>query len=90
MLERKCNEARSQGFSDSTKRFAQHFVTMKNKRHTADYDPLEQFAISEVQNDFALAVAAIDAFDQVDPAERARFAYFAAFEAKKSRSNPKP
>jgi hypothetical protein len=87
LLEKRCKEALGQGFSIEVKKFAQHLITMKNKRHQADYDPLEKFAISDVENDLSLARSALTGFDKVVAAERARFAYFASLDGKKLRTN---
>ncbi len=87
LLEKRCKEVLGHAFSEEVKRFAQHIISMKNKRHRADYDPLEKFSISDVKNDLSRAVAALDALDRVDPAEQARFAYFVAIDGKKLRGN---
>ena len=83
VLDKKCKAALGQAFDVEVKRFAQSIVTMKNKRHDADYDPLKKFVISEVQNDLGIAAAALNGFDSIDAPQRARFAFFVALDAKR-------
>jgi uncharacterized protein (UPF0332 family) len=85
-LEKRCKEALSHAFAQEIKTFAQCIITLKNKRHDADYDPLAKFAISEVENDLRLARAALTGFENAAPLERARFAYFVALEGKRGKA----
>lgn len=73
--EKRCQAvAQGSDFSLEIKRFAKHFVTLKNKRELADYHPLETFSISVVKNDLATTETRLQAFWNADPKERAAFA----------------
>lgn len=80
LIERRCKDILSQDFSNEVKRFAQHVISLKNKRQSADYDPLDRFAISDVRNDLDIAETALDGLDRATPQERTRFAFFVSLD----------
>jgi hypothetical protein len=53
--------------------FANTFVTMQTKRHSADYDPYSKFAKSEVTQDIATVVEAIIKFRSAPAKDRRAF-----------------
>ena len=53
--------------------FANAFVTMQEKRHSADYDPLAKFTKSEVLQDLILVEKAIKDFHNEDKKDRRAF-----------------
>lgn len=73
--EQRCKSvAQGKSYSKEIKRFATHFVTMKNKRELADYHPLEKLDISVVRNDLELTETNYEHFWTTDSAERISFA----------------
>ncbi len=75
--EKRCKAiARGDDFSANLRRFAKHFVTMKNKREAADYNPLEKFAVSVVRNDLETTETFLEKFWSADPQERTAFSCF--------------
>lgn len=75
-IEKRCSEVLKQGFDDRIKDFARQLISLKNKRHRADYDPLSKWSISEVENDLEAVTKIMSDYEMTDPAERVRFAYF--------------
>lgn len=73
---KKCREIQGHDFSEEIKTVAQLFVTMRSKREFSDYDPLQRFAFSSVNNDLGAVDHALTALDQVSLVELARFAFF--------------
>ena len=59
--------------------FANAFVSLQVKRHTADYDPKAKFSKSEVKNDVLLARQAIDDFGKATMKDRRAFAAHVLF-----------
>ncbi|WP_284165243.1 hypothetical protein [Frigidibacter sp. SD6-1] len=75
--ERRCKAVAQGGeFSAEIARFAKLFIELKNKRESADYDPLDKFAVSIVRNDLEKVESRLQAFWKADSAERAAFACF--------------
>lgn len=75
--EKRCKAlARGDDFAVEFRRFAKHFVTMKNKREAADYGPLEKFAVSIVKNDLETTETVLSGFWGADAAERTTFACY--------------
>lgn len=73
--EKQCKSiARGEDYSVTLRRFAKHFVTLKNKREAADYHPLETFSISIARNDLATTETRLRDFWTVDAGERTAFA----------------
>ena len=60
-------------FPEEIRKFTEHFVTMQVERHKADYDPLEAFTRSGVQQQILESRTAISVFEQV--AEHLRYSY---------------
>jgi uncharacterized protein (UPF0332 family) len=63
--------------------FANAFVNMQIKRHSADYDPTSQFSKSEVIQDIAIVKAAIEAFSRQPKKDRLAFCAFVLFRKRK-------
>jgi uncharacterized protein (UPF0332 family) len=59
--------------------FANTFVTMQTKRHSADYDPTAKFSKSEVVQDIATVKQAIEAFSMQPRKDRIAFCAFVLF-----------
>ena len=59
--------------------FANTFVTMQTKRHSADYDPTARFTKSEVVQDIATVRQAIEAFNGQPRKDRIAFCAFVLF-----------
>lgn len=55
--------------------FATHFVSLKNKREEADYDPLQTFDVEKVRNDLEVIETRLAGFWSAPKAERAAFAF---------------
>ncbi|MCC6006595.1 MAG: hypothetical protein JJU40_02840 [Rhodobacteraceae bacterium] len=82
--ERRCREiVKEKGFALGISRFAGHFVMLKNKRESADYDPLGIFDVGIVAEDLRITEARIADFWDSDPAERSAFAWHVAFKPRK-------
>lgn len=79
-VEKRCRDAQAEtsGFSDPEKRFAKAFVSLKNKRTQADYDPLARLAISTVRNDIQLVESVLAEFWAIPSVDRVAFAYYLA------------
>ena len=81
--EQKCRSvARSGDFPQPIAAFAKLFVTLKNRREQADYDPLATFPVSEVMNHLQNAETRIEGFWQADQGQRTTFACFVALRFK--------
>jgi hypothetical protein len=73
--EKRCKSvAQSGDFASGISRFAKLFIELKNKRESADYDPLDKLSISIVRNDLEKVESRLQDFWKADPAERAAFA----------------
>jgi uncharacterized protein (UPF0332 family) len=59
--------------------FANTFVTMQTKRHSADYDPTAKFSKSEVVQDIATVKQAIEAFSMQPRKDCIAFCAFVLF-----------
>jgi hypothetical protein len=64
--------------------FANTFVTMQTKRHSADYDPSSRFAKSEVVQDMATVVEAIGKFRTATAKDRRAFCAHVLFKKRPS------
>lgn len=73
---KKCKEIATHEFCREVKAIARLFTTLKSKREMADYDPLQQFAKSQVENDIRAVKKAMTALDAVPAQELTRFAYY--------------
>jgi hypothetical protein len=59
--------------------FANHFVAMQEKRHSADYDPFYKFSKSEVANDIAITRRQISLFEACPKSDRRAFCAYVLF-----------
>ena len=62
-----------QKFPQDVQEFANLFVALQEKRHSADYDPAARFYKSAVGADIDQAEVAIKAFDMVPASDRRAF-----------------
>lgn len=69
-------------FPNSIQDFADAFVTLQEKRHSADYDPYAKFTKSDAKSDIALARQAIAGFNAASKKDRLAFCVHAAFKAR--------
>lgn len=74
-----CKDGLIQKFPKPIEDFANLFVQMQSKRHSADYDPAARFAKSEVIQDIASVEAAIKAFRAESVKDRRAFCAFVLF-----------
>lgn len=72
-----------QRFPGPIQDFAALFITMQQKRHSADYDPFHKSTKSEVNVDIARVEAAIAGFEGCDIIDRRAFAAFVIFKFRK-------
>ena len=87
--EKKCKRvAQGRMFSPEINRFAKHFITLKNKRERADYDPLEKFSISALRNDCQTTETRLRDFWKNPPEERTSFACYVALRMQRDRPVP--
>ena len=63
--------------------FASHFVRLQDRRHQADYDPVEPFYKSEVQRLIVETRTVLDEFEKADRRERRSFAALVLFRARR-------
>ncbi|NJO37132.1 MAG: hypothetical protein HC871_05300 [Rhizobiales bacterium] len=70
-------------FPKAIQDFANTFVALQEKRHTADYDPDARALKSEVALDIALAARAITDFEATPAKDRRAFAAFIIFKTRK-------
>ena len=61
-------------FPQEVRHFCEAFLLLQEKRHLADYDPTMHFALSEVQEDIALAERAIRNLQSLRPEDKKAFA----------------
>jgi hypothetical protein len=59
--------------------FANMFVTMQQKRHAADYDPMINLTKSEVANDIDLVERAVEDFKGTPAKDRRAFCIYVLF-----------
>lgn len=71
-----------QKFPKKVEDFANLFVTMQKKRHSADYDPFERFTKSEVVQDIATVRSALAAFRTVPTKDRRAFCTYLLFKTR--------
>jgi hypothetical protein len=71
--------ASSASFQKEIEDFANAFVLMPDRRHSADYDPHARFTKSEVVADLSLVETAIGGFDQADAKDRRAFCAYVLF-----------
>lgn len=67
------------GLGPDMKSFVSAVPSLKERRHSADYDPSARFKVAHVQQIIKDAQAAIDAFSCAAPDERASFLMLLAF-----------
>jgi len=84
-IEKQCRDKIIDRFGPALTKFAQQFVTFKDMRERADYDPLEKFEISALRTAIAIAESVLSQFDGCDETERRSFAFYLAF-----RLSPRP
>lgn len=70
------NQSVIKKFPKDVEDFANTFVDMQQKRHSADYDPEAKFFKSEVKQDIADADTVISRFNNVPQKDRRAFAAF--------------
>ena len=63
--------------------FANHFITMQDKRHKADYDPFVKFTKSETVADLMIAETVLDDFYRVAIKDRRAFCAHVIFRKRK-------
>ena len=63
-------------FPQEIEDFANTFVSLQEKRHSADYDPLAQFTKLEVKSDISSARKAIERFQSASLKDRRAFSAF--------------
>lgn len=63
--------------------FANTFVTLQDKRHSADYDPFARFTKSEVVADLSMVEAVIASFMKASLKDRRAFCAYAIFRPRK-------
>jgi hypothetical protein len=63
--------------------FANAFVAMQDKRHSADYDPHAKFTKSEVLNDISLVEKVIADFEGSDAKDRRAFCAYVLFKTRR-------
>lgn len=78
------NRAIIRKFPQDIEDFANAFVSLQEKRHSADYDPFSQFTKQEVRSDIAATRNTIERFRSTPVRDRRAFAAFVLF---KSRSD---
>ncbi len=76
---RSCESGIVTKFPKPIEDFANTFVTMQTKRHSADYDPTARFTKSEVVQDIATVRQAIEAFNGQPRKDRIAFCAFVLF-----------
>lgn len=74
-----CANGKMKKFPDPIRDFANQFVAMQKKRHSADYDPLARLAKSTVKADIAVARQTIKDFCAAPPKDRRAFCAFVLF-----------
>ena len=72
-------------FPQEVEDFANAFVSLQEKRHSADYDPFARFNKLEVESDIAAARRVIEGFQSASTKHRRAFAVYVLF---KTRADP--
>lgn len=78
-----CGKVRNNGFPVAIENFADHFCTMQEKRHNADYDPLARFVKSDVSSDIGMVRQAIRDYLACDIKDRRAFCAWVLFSSRK-------
>ena len=76
---RACQDKLLTNFPKPIEDFANTFVTMQTKRHSADYDPASKFTKSEVSQDIVMVREAIMGFSAQPLKDRRAFCAFVLF-----------
>lgn len=63
--------------------FANAFVSLQDKRHSADYDPHAKFLKSGVLNDIALVKTVMQNFEAADAKDRRAFCAYVLFKTRR-------
>lgn len=71
-----------QKFPKEVEDFANLFVAMQTKRHSADYDPFAKFTKSEVVQDIATVRITVAAFHTVPTKDRRAFCTYLLFKTR--------
>ena len=71
-------------FPQDIQDFANLFVSMQEKRHSADYDPLEKFYKSAVSADIEQVDLAVNAFNTVSAMDRRAFCAYVLLRERKN------
>ena len=79
------NQTITKKFPKDIEDFANTFVSLQRKRHSADYDPFSQFTKLEVERDISATRDAIERFQSTPIKDRRAFAAFVLF---KNRPGP--
>ena len=74
-----CNDKNTSSFPKAIEDYANAFVTLQGKRHSADYNPLQRFSKSVVVADINLAETAIHAFKSAKTSDRRAFCAWVLF-----------
>ncbi|MGB0696891.1 MAG: hypothetical protein ACPGOY_14660 [Rhodospirillaceae bacterium] len=69
-----------QEFPKEIQDFANHFLSLQEKRHKADYDPICTLSKEELKNLIEDTRGIIERFQKVDTKDRRAFAAYAIFE----------
>ena len=69
-------------FPQDIEDFANTFVSLQEKRHSADYDPFAQFTKLEVKSDISSAKDAIERFQSAPIKDRRAFSAFVLFKTR--------
>lgn len=80
--ERCKNQDKIKKFPKEVEDFANAFVSLQEKRHSADYDPFSQFTKLEVKSDIASTRDVIKRFRAVPIKDRRAFAVFVLFKTR--------
>lgn len=75
-----CNSGKLREFPSEVFDFGMNFKTLQEKRHTADYDPVYRFTLSEVDNLIQTAEDSIRGFMSAPKKDRRAFAALVLFQ----------
>lgn len=70
-------------FPKAVEDFGNHFITMQDKRHQADYDPFARFTKSETLSDLAIAETVLADFQSSPSKHRRAFCAHVIFKPRK-------
>ncbi len=79
-IAKRCRDKKIARFEQPMQLFSQQFVSFKDKRERADYDPVSKMVMSEVRNDIEIVETVLARFDSCPEEHRFCFAVFVAFE----------